>query len=95
MATRQAAVGVAAPGSIASQGMVAEAVAPAMAVVRRFSRKSLYTVKLKDYYMASLDEKQIQSKSGYIIFSNSLKISAQHLDRRTSGLFFLHAVVTQ
>lgn len=75
MATRQAAAGIAAPGSIASQGMVAEAVAPAVAVVRRFSRKSLYTVKLEDYYMASLDEKQIQSKSGYIIFSNSLKIS--------------------
>lgn len=73
MAARLAAVGIAPPGYIASQGMVAEAVAPAVAVVRRFSRKSLYTVKLEDYYMASMDEKQIQSKSGYISLSNALK----------------------
>lgn len=65
MAARLAAVGIAPPGYVASQGMVAEAVAPAVAAVRRFSRKSLYAVKLEDYYMASMDEKQIQSNSGY------------------------------
>jgi hypothetical protein len=73
MAARQAAVGIAAPDYIASQGMVAETVAPAVAAVRRFSRKSLYAAKLEDYYMALMDEKQIQSKSGYISLSNALK----------------------
>ena len=47
MVARQVAAATAAPGYIANRSMVVETVAPAMAAVRRFSRKSLYAVKLR------------------------------------------------